>query len=63
MNGRDWIRRHSAATTVAPERNGAGRAEAVRIRERDAETAAAAGCGPRRDACCSRCPWSGCCWC
>jgi hypothetical protein len=42
MNGRDWIRRHSAATTVPPERNGAGPTEAVRIREREAETAAAA---------------------
>src|SRR5947199_5389761 len=42
MNGRDWIRRQGAGTTAPPERNGAGRAEAVRIREREAETAAAA---------------------
>ena len=64
MNGRDWIRRHSAATTAPPERNGAGPAEAVRIREREAETAAAdAGCSPVHDACCSRCRWSACCWC
>src|SRR5437588_12036219 len=46
MNGRDWIRRHSTATTVAPERNGAGPTEAVRIREREAETAAAARLRP-----------------
>src|SRR6266508_1720645 len=46
MNGRDWIRRHSAATTVPPDRNGAGPAEAVRIREREAETAAAARLRP-----------------
>src|SRR6266508_5774391 len=47
MNGRDWIRRHSATTTVPPERNGAGPAEAVRIREREAETAAASRLRPR----------------
>src|SRR6266496_5394130 len=47
MNGRDWIRRHSAATTAPPERNGAGPAEAVRIREREAETAAVARLRPR----------------
>src|SRR6266542_2847321 len=47
MNGRDWIRRHSAATSVAPDRNGAGPAEAVRIREREAETAASAGLRPQ----------------
>src|SRR6266508_1064987 len=47
MNGRDWIRRHSATTTVAPERNGAGPAEAVRIREREAETAVAARLRPQ----------------
>ncbi|MFL5958671.1 MAG: RcpC/CpaB family pilus assembly protein [Gaiellaceae bacterium] len=46
MNGRDWIRRHSTATTVAPERNGAGPAEAVRIREREAEGPAAARLRP-----------------
>src|SRR5712691_6061770 len=46
MNGRDWIRRHSAATTAPPDRNGAGPAEAVRIREREAETAAAARLRP-----------------
>src|SRR6266498_2882153 len=47
MNGRDWIRRHSAATTVPPERNGAGPAEAVRIREREAETPASAWLPPQ----------------
>src|SRR6266540_3486955 len=46
MNGRDWIRRHSTATTVPPERNGAGPTEAVRIREREAETTAAARLRP-----------------
>src|SRR6266545_1274418 len=46
MNGRDWIRRHSAAM-VPLERNGAGPAEAVRIREREAETAAVARLRPQ----------------
>src|SRR5262249_6561464 len=43
MNGRDWIRRHSAATTIEPQRNGAGPAAAVRIREREATPAAGPG--------------------
>ena len=47
MKGRDWIRQRSAGTTAPPERNGAGPAEAVRIREREAETAAASRVGPR----------------
>src|SRR5919197_2565550 len=47
MNGRDWIRRHSSAATAAPERNGAGPAEAVRIREREAEPAVANQLRPR----------------
>src|SRR6266487_3262118 len=47
MNGRDWIRRQGAGTTAPPERNGAGPAEAVRIREREAETAAASRVPPR----------------
>src|ERR671935_418375 len=47
MNGRAWTRRHGAATTAAPERNGAGSAEAVRIRERKAEPAVASQLRPR----------------
>ena len=35
MNGRDWIRRHTAGATIAPERNGAGNPAAVRIRDRE----------------------------
>src|SRR5918911_4532411 len=46
MNGRDWIRRHTAGTTVTPEQNGAGPAAAVRIRERDSSSAGSA-VGPR----------------
>jgi Flp pilus assembly protein CpaB len=41
MNGRDWIRRHTAGATIAPERNGAGDPAAVRIRDRE-DTASAA---------------------
>src|SRR3954462_5856486 len=47
MNGRDWIRRQGAGTTAPPERNGAGPAETVRIREREAETAAVSRVRPR----------------
>src|ERR671935_599903 len=47
MNGRDWIRRHTAGTTVTPERNGAGPAAAVRIREREDSTSAGSAVGPR----------------
>ena len=47
MNGRDWIRRHSAAASAAPERNGAGPAESVRIREREAESAVTGQLRPR----------------
>ena len=47
MNGRDWIRRQSAGPTAPPERNGAGPAEAVRIREREAEPAVASQLRPR----------------
>jgi Flp pilus assembly protein CpaB len=47
MNGRDWIRRHGGATTAPPERNGAGPAEGVRIRERETEIAADSRVGPR----------------
>src|SRR5919201_749909 len=47
MNGGDWIRRQSAGTRAPPGRNGAGPAETVRIREREAETAAASRLRPR----------------
>src|SRR5919201_3246516 len=40
MNGREWIRRHTGGATIEPERNGAGPAATVRIRERDGEASA-----------------------
>src|ERR671936_970465 len=47
MNGRDWIRRHTGGATIEPERNGAGWAAAVRIRERKRDAEAAARVHPR----------------
>src|SRR5919206_3422104 len=47
MNGRDWIRRHTGGATIEPERNGAGPAAAVRIREREDNTSAGSAVGPR----------------
>src|SRR6266550_3019435 len=49
MNGRDWIRRHSAATTVAPERNGAGPAEALRSGELAGDGRTMAALVPERE--------------